>query len=197
MRLCMPFGMVLAAALVIAGCGAGDDASTETGRRLEVLARESAALAGRTAPPAERAAADRPGTGAGESAAGDPAGGSADPAAVLSEEHRPELAYTRRYYAYRSAKHRDPFEPLLTEGGEVDGITLSALTLTGILWDAEESLIVLEDSRGRGYPLRVGDRLAGARLVAVRKDAAVFRVVEFGESRSIVKELFTAEETPI
>jgi hypothetical protein len=76
-------------------------------------------------------------------------------------------------------------------------MTLSSLILTGILWNEQQSMIIMEDRRGMGYPMRVGDRLAGARLVAIREDAAVFRVVEFGEIHSVVKELFMAEERPI
>jgi hypothetical protein len=102
-----------------------------------------------------------------------------------------------KFRAYRIRKERDPFQPLLTEGGEMLGLTLSAMILTGILWDDQQSLAVMEDNRGRGYLLRVGDEIAGARLVAIRKDAAVFRVVEFGVVHSVEKELFIEEERPI
>jgi len=109
----------------------------------------------------------------------------------------PSLIYTRSYYVYTVRDSHDPFEPLLIEGGTGEGLTLSALILTGILWDDRESMIVLEDNRGIGYPMRVGDRLAGAQLVAIREDAAVFQVVEFGEVHSVVKELIVEEESPL
>ncbi len=110
------------------------------------------------------------------------------------EPEAPSLVYTRTYYSYRVARSQDPFQPLLREGEKMDGLSLHTLILTGILWDDEQSMVVLEDSRGMGYSLRVGDRLAGAKLVAIREDAAVFRVVEFGEVHSVVKELFVKEK---
>jgi hypothetical protein len=58
-------------------------------------------------------------------------------------------------------------------------------------------MAVMEDNRGRGYMMKVGDKIAGANLVAIRKDAAVFRVVEFGVVHNVVKELFVKEELPI
>jgi len=113
------------------------------------------------------------------------------------EQQSPSLIYTREYYSYRVRKNRDPFQPLLTEGGQMEGLTLNALTLTGILWDSQNSMAVMEDARGRGYMMKVGDKIAGARLVAIRKDAAVFRVVEFGVVHNIVKELFVKKDLPI
>ncbi len=113
------------------------------------------------------------------------------------EPQAPSLIYTREYYSYMTRKTKDPFQPLLQEGGEMEGLTLNALTLTGILWDKESSMAVMEDSRGRGYMMKVGDKIAGANLVAIRRDAAVFRVVEFGVIHNVVKELFVKEELPI
>jgi len=109
----------------------------------------------------------------------------------------PSLIYTRRYYDYRVRNGKDPFHPLLSEGQQLEGLSLNALMLTGIMWDDSVGMVVMEDSKGRGYPLHVGDKLAGARLVAIREDAAVFRVVEFGMVHNVVKELFLEEERPI
>jgi len=107
------------------------------------------------------------------------------------------LIYTREYYTYRVRKKKDPFLPLLTEGGQLEGLTLNEMTLTGILWGEDRSLVVMEDSKGRGYMMQVGDKIAGAKLVAIREDAAVFRVVEFGVVHNIEKKLFIQEEKPI
>jgi hypothetical protein len=111
----------------------------------------------------------------------------------LEKSESPSLIYTRKYYNYRTTKSQDPFQPLLREGERMEGLSLNTLILTGIMWDNQNSMVVMEDSRGKGYSMRVGDRLAGAKLVAIRKDAAVFRVVEFGEVHSVVKELFVKE----
>jgi hypothetical protein len=113
------------------------------------------------------------------------------------EESASSLVYTREYYSYRTRRGEDPFVPLLTEEGELKGLTLSMLSLTGVLWNDQQSLAVMEDSHGRGYLLKVGDQIAGARLVAIRKDAAVFRVVEFGVVHNIEKDLFVEEERPL
>jgi hypothetical protein len=184
MRLCLLKGMMLVVIVLLPGCGGGDAPAV----------RSQAGIGGMAGQVATPAPSREPGESAPDTGLSAPAGGGTEAPRV---EDRPELVYTRRYYAYRPARKGDPFEPLLTEGGEVEGLSLGALTLTGILWDEEESMIVLEDSRGRGYPLRIGDSLAGARLVAIRKDAAVFRVLEYGEVHSVVKELFVAEERPI
>jgi len=114
-----------------------------------------------------------------------------------SVSETPSLIYTRKYFDYRVRKSADPFQPLLSEGQQLEGLSLNTLMLTGIMWEDRLGMVVMEDNKGRGYPLRVGDKLAGARLVAIREDAAVFRVVEFGVVHNVVKELFLRGERPI
>lgn len=114
-----------------------------------------------------------------------------------AETDESSLVYTREYYSYGVRNKKDPFQPLLTRGGQLEGLTLNELVLTGILWGEDRSLVVLEDSQGRGFLLQVGDKIAGARLVAIREDAAVFRVVEFGVVHNVEKKLFIQEEKPI
>jgi len=130
-----------------------------------------------------------PGKGKGEKVAESAGGGE-------GRLNRP-LIYTRTYYSYRVSKKHDPFQPLIAEGEEGGGISLSTLVLTGILWNNQQSVAVMEDSRGMGYPLRVGDSIAGAKLVAIRRDAVVFRVRQYGEIHSVVKELVVEKEKPL
>jgi hypothetical protein len=116
---------------------------------------------------------------------------------VGPKTEKSSLVYTRDYYSYNVRKKRDPFLPLLTRGGQLKGLTLNELSLTGILWGEDRTIAVMENSQGRGFLLQVGDTVAGARLVAIREDAAVFRVVEFGVIHNIEKKLFIEEEKPL
>ena len=101
------------------------------------------------------------------------ANNNAAPAPIIS------VPYTRPFH-YQARARRDPFIPLVSEGVDSDIPSIASLTLTGVIWNHYESLAILEDQRGLGYPLRVGDRIGNATLVGIKTDAAIFRVVLFG-----------------
>jgi len=98
----------------------------------------------------------------------------AEPTPIIS------LPYTRPF-RYQARGRRDPFIPLVSKGTDGDIPSIASLTLTGVIWNRNESLAVLEDKKGLGYPMRVGDRIGNATLVGIKNDAAIFRVVLFGE----------------
>ncbi|GEM_PF-4523074 len=99
-----------------------------------------------------------------------------------------------RPFRYNDMGRRDPFIPLLSQDIDENAPSVASLTLTGIIWDHQKSLAVLEDTKGRGYPMRVGDRLGNATLVGVRNDAAIFRVVLYGEVHMHTLKLQPKEE---
>jgi hypothetical protein len=99
-----------------------------------------------------------------------------------------------RPFHYNSGGKRDPFVPLITKNSDDRAPSIASLTLTGIIWNRNESLAVLEDTKGMGYPMRVGDRLGNATLVGIRDDAVIFRVVLYGVVHMHTLKLQSEEE---
>ena len=77
-------------------------------------------------------------------------------AAVMSRD-------AQRQYAKSLAWGRDPFAPGSRGGGPG---AVSALALSGILWDPTAPIAVIN-----GAMLRVGDQFEGYRVVAISRDA--------------------------
>lgn len=96
-------------------------------------------------------------------------------------------------FIYNAKGRRDPFIPLLTKGDETTP-SLSSLVLTGLIWNRNEKLAILEDPTGKGYPMRIGDRLGSATLVDIRDDSVVFKVVFYGEVHMHTLKLIRKEE---
>ncbi|MFQ6104730.1 MAG: hypothetical protein ACE5OP_10620 [Candidatus Glassbacteria bacterium] len=84
-------------------------------------------------------------------------------------------------FRYHRKGRRDPFIPLMNTEGDETIPSVASLKLTGVIWNHGESLAVLEDSKGVGYPMRVGDRLGNATLIGIKENSVVFRVVLYGE----------------
>ncbi len=99
-----------------------------------------------------------------------------------------------RPFRYMAKGRRDPFVPLLNKHPDTGALSLAQLELTGILWNRDESLAVLEDKTGKGYPLRVGDHIGNATLTSIKDGAVVFRVVIYGEVHYHTLKLVTEEE---
>jgi hypothetical protein len=104
-------------------------------------------------------------------------------AAAQNEQdlHQPVHVPLIAPFHYPDMGRRDPFIPLVSSGKDQGIPSITSLTLSGVIWDARESLALLEDAEGQGYPMRVGDRLGSATLVGIREDAAIFRIVIYGE----------------
>jgi hypothetical protein len=98
---------------------------------------------------------------------------------------------------YDDGGRRDPFEPLTIAGSMDSGPRFETLRLTGVFLGAPgNSLVVLEDPSRLGHFLRVGESIAGARLIQIMPDAAVFEVEEYGTARREVLRLERSEEMP-
>jgi hypothetical protein len=97
---------------------------------------------------------------------------------------------------YDGGARRDPFDPLTVASDET-GPRFETLRLTGIFLGAPgNSLVVLEDPTRRGHFLRQGEEIAGARLIQIDPESAVFDVEEYGAVRREVLRLERSEERP-
>ena len=97
---------------------------------------------------------------------------------------------------YDTGARRDPFDPLTLESGE-GSPRFETLRLTGVFLGAPgNSLVVLEDPTRRGHFLRLGEELAGVRLIQILPESAVFEVEEYGTVRREVLRLERNEERP-
>lgn len=98
---------------------------------------------------------------------------------------------------YDDGGRRDPFQPLTIAGSVDSGPRFETLRLTGVFLGAPgNSLVVLEDPSRLGHFMRVGESIAGARLIQIMPDAAVFEVEEYGTARREVLRLERSEERP-
>jgi hypothetical protein len=101
-----------------------------------------------------------------------------------------ELLLARPKFIYSSLGKRDPFMSLLS--GEFQGegtaslLSVGDMELVGILWGSKEKLAMVEDSRGRGYVLRVGDAVIGGVVTDITKDSIVITQTFYGETQTVV-----------
>ncbi|MCX5801110.1 MAG: hypothetical protein NTX17_06955 [Candidatus Eisenbacteria bacterium] len=102
----------------------------------------------------------------------------------------PELLLSRPRFIYSSLGNRDPFVSLI--GGEFQGegatglVSVGDMELVGILWGSKEKLAMVEDSRGRGYALRVGDAVIGGVVTDITKDSLTISQTFYGETQTVV-----------
>jgi hypothetical protein len=97
-------------------------------------------------------------------------------------------------FVYNAKGRRDPFIPLITKGSDETAPSLASLMLTGLIWNRNDKLAILEDPAGRGYPLRIGDRLGSATLVDIRDNSVLFKVLLYGEVHMHTLKLIRKEE---
>jgi len=141
-----------------------------------------------------------PGTPTGEIVAAEPAAttsaaapGQQGDAAVV-----PETGLMREVFNYRGAG-RDPFVSLL-RSGDVRPL-IEDLRVTAINYDPRYpggSVAVLRDTTmQKRYTVRVGDELGRLRVTAIRTDAVLLTIQEFGVERQMSLRLRgRQEETP-
>lgn len=139
-----------------------------------------------------------PGTPTGEVVAA-PATG-ATPAAAQQQAVAPvaETGLMREVFNYRGAG-RDPFVSLL-RSGDVRPL-VEDLRVTAINFDPRYpggSIAVLRDTTmQKRYTVRVGDELGRLRITAIRTDAVLLTIQEFGVERQMSLRLRSRqEETP-
>lgn len=116
------------------------------------------------------------------------------PADTVSIGVAPPVALAPAFYD--AGARRDPFDPLTIESSGA-GPRFETLRLTGVfLGGPGNSLAVLEDPTRRGHFLRLGEEIAGARLIQILPQSAVFEVEEYGTVRREVLRLERSEERP-
>jgi Tfp pilus assembly protein PilP len=101
-----------------------------------------------------------------------------------------ELLLSRPKFLYSSLGNRDPFMSLVS--GEFHGegiiglISVGDMELVGILWGSKERLAMVEDSRGRGYVLRVGDAVLDGVVKDITTDSIVIAQTFYGETQTVI-----------
>ena len=152
-------------------------------------------------PPAAPAAAGRPAAAAPARTATSPAtvatpaplapGAVAGTAAIESPRSLDaSVLFAREQYAYTSGGRRDPFQSLIdgkfqgqtTDAGLVD---VGDIHLVGIMWGSSDKFALVEDSRGRGYVLRVGDPVVNGYISGITKNELQIVQNAFGDSQTL------------
>lgn len=109
------------------------------------------------------------------------------PAAAAPASGQTETAnatvYQREVFEYPSLGRRDPFRALNT--GERIGPQFDDLRLSGVLFNPSVGSVatLLDETTGRRYRVREGERLGEARIIAIRTDEVDFLITSFGISR--------------
>lgn len=109
------------------------------------------------------------------------------PSGSGSPDEEIDLVYERESFVYTSGSRRDPFRPLI--GGSGLGPRLSELTVRGILYAQDRSVVMLADKNGKTYRLRRGQLVGNARVIEIRPSQVRFAVDEFGVTHQEVLEL--------
>lgn len=144
-----------------------------------------AACGGEEAPP--------PGTPAAQpSAGGQPAAGGAAPAQPQQDTAQAgeETQLLRETFAYRGAG-RDPFVSLLRSGDVrplVDDLRVTTINYN-IQYPGNSVAVLRDQSQGKRYTVRVGDRVGRLRIVQIRQKEVVVTYDEFGVERQEVLRL--------
>jgi hypothetical protein len=121
----------------------------------------------------------------------------AETGAAAKKASEMELIFSRPKFIYSSLNNRDPFRSLVSGEfhgeGEVGLISVGDMELVGILWGSKERLAMVEDSRGRGYVLRVGDAVMDGVVKEITKDSIVIGQVFYGETQNVIIQLKSKE----
>ncbi|KPJ60778.1 MAG: hypothetical protein AMJ46_04725 [Latescibacteria bacterium DG_63] len=111
-------------------------------------------------------------------------------AANVEKPTQAELLINRPKFIYSSLGKRDPFMSLVS--GEFHGegipglVSVGDMELVGVLHGGNVVLAMVEDSRGRGYVLRVGDPVMNGMVKAIRKDSIEVEQTFYGDTQTVV-----------
>ena len=116
----------------------------------------------------------------------------AEPAAAPVEEV--DAIYRRERFVYPTDNRRNPFISLLNL--EDAGPQFEDLDLAGIIFGGSAGSVatLIDRSSEKRYRVRRGDSVGTARVVEIRPDAVVFRVTQFGVTRSETLRIRREEE---
>jgi len=108
------------------------------------------------------------------------------------------VLFTRERYDYVSGGRRDPFQSLIDgryqgQSGDASLIDVGDIHLVGIMWGSSDKFALVEDSRGHGYVLRVGDPVVNGYISGITKSELQVVQSAFGESQSLSITMQTKE----
>lgn len=100
------------------------------------------------------------------------------------------VLFARDQYTYTSGGRRDPFQSLLdgkfqSQTGDGSLVDVGDIHLVGIMWGAADKFALVEDSRGRGFVLRVGDPVVNGYISGIAKSELQIVQNAFGESQTL------------
>jgi len=66
-----------------------------------------------------------------------------------------------------------------------DGINIDQVELAGIIWEAEEPMALLSDTKvpGVSYTVKEGDKILNGKVLKISQNDVLFLIQEFGVSR--------------
>jgi len=108
------------------------------------------------------------------------------------------VLFAREHYEYVGGGRRDPFQSLLDgrfQSHTADGslVDVGDIHLVGIMWGSSDKFALVEDSRGHGYVLRVGDPVLNGYISGMSKSELQVVQNAFGESQTLSIQLQTKE----
>lgn len=100
------------------------------------------------------------------------------------------VLFARDQYTYTSGGRRDPFQSLIdgkfqSQTGDGSLVDVGDIHLVGIMWGASDKFALVEDSRGRGFVLRVGDPVVNGYISGITKTEIQVIQNAFGESQTL------------
>jgi hypothetical protein len=108
------------------------------------------------------------------------------------------VLFAREHYEYVGGGRRDPFQSLLdgrfqTHTADGSLVDVGDIHLVGIMWGSSDKFALVEDSRGHGYVLRVGDPVLNGYISGISKSELQVVQNAFGESQTLSIRLQTKE----
>ncbi|HYQ88188.1 MAG TPA: hypothetical protein VEU09_01015 [Candidatus Binatia bacterium] len=108
------------------------------------------------------------------------------------------MLFAREHYEYVGGGRRDPFQSLLdgrfqTHTADGSLVDVGDIHLVGIMWGSSDKFALVEDSRGHGYVLRVGDPVLNGYISGISKSELQVVQNAFGESQTLSIRLQTKE----
>jgi hypothetical protein len=116
-----------------------------------------------------------------------------------SQEARERINQLRaNEFFYQSNDREDPFRALISGNYEVaegaaELVEVASASLVGVMWGEEDRFALVEDSKGFGYILRVGDAVRNGRVVSIRTNAVTAQITLYGITSEVVLKLDTVE----
>ncbi len=109
--------------------------------------------------------------------------------------------FQREQYVYQAGARRDPFQSLIDgkyESHSGDGalVDVGDIHLVGIMWGSSDKFALVEDSRGRGFVLRVGDPVVNGYIAGISKTELQVVQNSFGDSQTVTIQLKSKEGEP-